>query len=141
MSANHARPAQPYATRSLSATAADLQRACLVRDAEAVATFLAESVAALYPQPAPFIGREANRQVWLGVYAEPGVEHLVMVDEVVESEQGDMGYTYGRWRLVQPSAGPAQTGRWLAVWQPVDGAWQITHLSSNAFPETGNPAA
>jgi hypothetical protein len=76
------------------------------------------------------------------LFAVEGLAHPILVDEVMEAEQGDMGYTFGRWWLTQPGAAP-QGGRWLAVWQPVEGVWQITHLSANPFEEVAseNPVA
>jgi hypothetical protein len=62
-----------------------------------------------------------------GTYNAP-LANPVAVDEVVESEQGDLDYTFGRWWQSGPDAAPTQGGRWLAIWQPMDGAWQITHI-------------
>ena len=129
--------AQPrtYSTRSLSETAASLEAACRARDGEAMALFFAEQAVAMYTQPLPYVGREANRQVWVELFQAPDVVHPITIDEVTESEQGDLGYTFGRWWMSQPSAEQRLGGRWVAIWQPVDDAWQITHLSANVHTD------
>jgi hypothetical protein len=53
----------------------------------------------------------------------------------VESEQGDLGYTVGRWWAIQPSANQRAGGRFVAVWQPIAGHWQILYLSANAHDD------
>ncbi len=124
-----------YAAADLSSAAAGLQQACQARDVDGIAAFLAEQVVAMYYRELPVVGREANRQAWTGLYQAPDFANVIAVDEVVEAEQGDLGYTYGRWWQHQPSAGPPEGGRWVAVWQPVNGRWQITHLSSNSHAD------
>jgi ketosteroid isomerase-like protein len=136
ISPSQGQPARAYATRSLSETAAGLEAACRARDAGALATFLTEHVMGMYAaQALPIVGREANRLAWLSVFETAGLVNPITVDEVVEAEQGDLGYTLGRWWQRQPGAAPALGGRWLAIWQPMDGAWQITHVSSNGHED------
>jgi ketosteroid isomerase-like protein len=127
--------AMPYADTDLSQTAARWQQTVEARDGEALAAFFAEDTTAMYPVPAPTMGREANRQVWTAVFQPPDFVHPITIDEVVESEQGDLGYTFGRWWAIQPSAGQHAGGRFVAVWQPINGHWQIIYLSANAHDD------
>lgn len=124
-----------YAAVDLNSAAASLRQACQARDCDGIAACLAEQVVAMYYRELPVVGREANRQVWTGLYQAPDFANVIAVDEVVEAEQGDLGYTYGRWWQRQVAAGPLEGGRWVAIWQPVDGRWQITHLSSNSHAD------
>ena len=91
-----------YAKLDLSNTCARLQQAFADRDSARVAVLHAENALAMYPQPLPTLGREAIRQVWAGFFAAPDFRHPITVDEILESEQGDLGYTIGRWWLIQP---------------------------------------
>jgi ketosteroid isomerase-like protein len=132
-----------YSALTLSQTAEQWREAVAARDGERIAAFLAEDAVAMYPLPLPTEGREANRAVWTAVFQAPDFTHPIVIDEVVESEQGDLGYTFGRWWAIQPSADQHAGGRFVAVWQPVDGAWQITYLSANAHEDVAaaEPAA
>ena len=130
-----------YTRMDLGSTAARLQRACAARSGEQMSAFLAENVVAMYHgQPVPIVGREANRQAWSALFETAGLVNPITLDEVVESEQGDLGYTFGRWWQRQPGNGPLQGGHWVAIWQPVDGAWQIIYLSANAHDDVAAEA-
>ncbi len=124
-----------YAKLDLSNTCARLQQAFADRDSARVAVLHAENALAMYPQPLPTLGREAIRQVWAGFFAAPDFRHPITVDEILESEQGDLGYTIGRWWLIQPSAGLKLAGRYVSVWQPNNGAWEVTHVAANMFTD------
>jgi ketosteroid isomerase-like protein len=122
-----------YANSDLSNAAALLQRAFAARDGVRVAALHAENALALYPQPLPTLGREAIKQVWNSFFAAADFRYPITVDEILESEQGDLGYTIGRWWLIQPSAGLNLAGRYVDVWQPNNGAWEITHAAANTY--------
>jgi ketosteroid isomerase-like protein len=125
-----------YTEFDLGNSAARLQQAFQARAADRVAGFLASNVIAMYAgAEAPLVGREANQQAWRERFAAPGNTYRLTVDEVVEAEQGDLGYTFGRWWEYAPDAAPVARGRWVAIWQPVGGAWLLTHLSANAHTD------
>ena len=124
-----------YATADLSNAAERWRQAFAERSAEALAVLFAERAWALYPQARPILGRAAIRQMWSRYFARPDFTHAVTVDEVVESEQGDLGYVFGCWWQCQPSARLKQGGRYVAIWQPRHGAWEVTHLSANALSD------
>jgi ketosteroid isomerase-like protein len=121
-----------YANTDLSQTAAQWEQAIDGRNGDQIASFFAEDVWAMYPQPLPTLGRDANREAWTAVFQAADFVHPITIDEVVESEQGDLGYTFGRWWAIQPSTGQHVGGRFVAIWQPINGNWQITYLSANA---------
>jgi ketosteroid isomerase-like protein len=129
-----------YAATDLSQTAARWKQAVDDRNGEAIAAFFAEDTLAMYPVPLPTIGRDANRQVWTAVFQPPDFVHPITIDEIVESEQGDLGYTFGRWWAIQPSVDQHAGGRFVAVWQPIDGNWQIIYLSANAHDDIASEA-
>jgi ketosteroid isomerase-like protein len=124
-----------YAKSDLSNAAAHLRLAFADRNGEQVASLHAENCLALYPQPAPTLGRSAIQQVWAGFFTAPDFIHPITVEEIVESEQGDLGYTFGRWWLIQPSAGLRLGGRYVNVWQPRAGRWEVTHVAANAYAD------
>jgi ketosteroid isomerase-like protein len=127
-----------YTQLDLGSTAARLQQAFQARAADEVAAFLADNVIAMYAGvDVPLIGREANQQAWRDRFGVAGQNYSLAIDEVVEAEQGDLGYSFGRWWEYAPGGAPAASGRWLAIWQPVDGAWRLTHLSANAHTDLG----
>ncbi|MDQ4076677.1 MAG: DUF4440 domain-containing protein [Chloroflexota bacterium] len=118
---------------SLHEAAAAWTAAANARDAEAMAIFFAPEVIAMYPQPAPTVGREANREAWARFFRRPNATHPLTTDTLVLAASGDLAYTLGRWAVnYEGPGGPvAAGGRYLAVWRPVDGAWRIVALSAN----------
>jgi ketosteroid isomerase-like protein len=126
-----------YAKSSLSNAADQLQQACAARDSARVAALYGDQAVAMYPPPwpLPIVGRAANLAAWTSIFEPGDVSHPITVDEVVEAEQGDLGYTMGRWWFIQPSTGTHLGGRYVAVWQPSAGAWEITHLSANTHSD------
>jgi ketosteroid isomerase-like protein len=141
--ANAREDTMTYADTDLSQTADRWQQAVAARDGAAIAAFFANDTTAMYPIPMPILGRDANREVWMAVFQPPDFTHPITIDEVVESEQGDLGYTFGRWWAIQPSTDEHRGGRFVAVWQPIDGQWQIIYLSANAHDDVAavEPAA
>jgi ketosteroid isomerase-like protein len=125
----------PYASTDLSQTVARWQQAVQARDGEAIAAFFAEDITAMYPVPMPTLGRDANRQVWATIFQTPDFVHPITIDEVVESEQGDLGYTFGRWWAIQPSANQHAGGRFVAIWHPINDHWQISYFAANAHDD------
>ena len=124
-----------YAKAELSNAVSRWRQAFAERNPEALAVLFAEQAWALYPASVPIVGRQAVRQMWADYFARPDLIHAITVDEVVEAEQGDLGYVFGRWWLRQPTAGLRQGGRYVAIWQPSDGAWEVTHLSANTLSD------
>lgn len=125
------------ATRTASASpdalrdaAARWEQAIEAKDASRIALSFAEDATAMYPQSMPTIGREANRQAWERVYRNPTVEHPITIDEVHVSESGDLGYVFGRWWYRTAGKDVNSGGRYLTVWKPVQGEWQVVMLSA-----------
>jgi uncharacterized protein (TIGR02246 family) len=131
-SASAADPAAD-AAEALRQAAEAWAAAIAAKDPERIARAIADDAFVMYPQPAPTIGREANREAWARFFARPNAEHPVTVDTVVVSAAGDLAYTRGRYAgRYEGADGPVSSGgRYLAVWQRRDGEWQIVAFSAN----------
>jgi ketosteroid isomerase-like protein len=129
-----------YTKSNLRDAAARLQQAFADRDGLQAAALHAENALAMYPQPLPTLGRAAIEQFWTGLFLTPDFRHPITIGDILESEQGDLGYTIGRWWLLQPSAGVKLVGRYVDVWQPNGGVWEVTHVSANTYTDVAAEA-
>jgi ketosteroid isomerase-like protein len=118
------------AQSELSRTALAWQDACTARDADRIASFFATDVCAMYPHPRPTFGREANRQAWANVFRSPDASHPISIETVSVSEHDNLGYNTGKWWFIHPTANEHVGGRYIALWRPVNGQWQIVHLAA-----------
>jgi ketosteroid isomerase-like protein len=101
------------------------------RDANSIASFFAADACAMYPpEPLPTVGREANRAVWERVFQSPDVIHPISIEAISVSEHDNLGYNTGKWWYIDPSTNAHVGGRYLALWRPVDGQWQIAHVAA-----------
>jgi ketosteroid isomerase-like protein len=104
-----------------------------------MASYYADSVVAL-SLPGAFLGREANRALFAGFFAQPGATHPITTDSIWASSSGDVAYSLGRFHVSIPASAKVpeaaeRGGRYLAVWRPVgpNGAWQIVAMSGNVY--------
>ena len=118
------------ALSDLSRTARAWMDACTACDANSIASFFAADACAMYPYPLPTVGREANRGVWDRVFQSPDAIHPISIETLSVSEHDNLGYNTGKWWFIHPSANQHVGGRYLALWRPVDGQWQIVHLAA-----------
>jgi ketosteroid isomerase-like protein len=126
---------------SLQAASAQWERALAERDADRAARFFADDVVAMYPHVLPTIGQQANHAAWTRVFASPGRTHPIRIEEVITSQSGDLGYTFGYWWNIDPESGTDSGGRFLAVWRPVHGEWKIARLSANNHEDVRSDSA
>ena len=104
------------------------------KDVDTMAKYFAADAFVMYPQPQPTIGREANREAWAKFFARPNAVHPWTTDKVVMSASGDLAYTVGRAAGRYDGADGKEVtfgGRYIAVWQLVQGKWEIVALSAN----------
>lgn len=107
--------------------------AAAAKDGHAMGRFFADDAFVMYPQPAPTIGREANREAWVKFFARPNAEHPFGPYTVVVSAAGDMAYILGRgaWSYDGPAGRVSRGGWYLAVWRLIADEWQIVALSAH----------
>lgn len=130
------------AAAALEAAANGWIAAIAAGDADRIASFFADDAVAMYPLPAPTVGREANREVWAAFFGNREREHPITVDEIRVAPAGEMAYATGRWWT---RFGPAEEidpsgGEYLAVWEQVDGAWKIAALSATLYRSIADQA-
>jgi ketosteroid isomerase-like protein len=126
---------------SLRAAATAWEQAFVERDGERVASFFADDIVAMYPQPYPRVGIEANREAWIRVFQSPATRHPIRIDEVHASGAGDLGYSFGMWWLMDAESDRDLGGRFLAVWKLIGEEWKIVRLSANTHQDVDSGTA
>ena len=116
-------------SESLEVAASGFMQACIDLDPDRISTFFADDAVAMYPISLPTYGREENRKQWTKALT-PGVIHPITVDEVCKSESNDLGYVFGRWWIAKSTENFRAGGRYVAIWQPIDGVWLMKYLSA-----------
>jgi ketosteroid isomerase-like protein len=98
-----------------------------------MAPFFAEDAFVMYPQPAPTVGRAANREAWVKFFARPNSEHPLTTDSIFQTPGGDLAYTTGRaaGNYDGPKGPVSIGGPYIAERRPIGGRWQIVALSAN----------
>jgi ketosteroid isomerase-like protein len=125
---------QQSAMAAVRAAAEAFTAAAAARDGMRMGDAFAEDAFVMYPQPAPTIGRDANREVWIAFFKRPNATHPITTDSMQVSSAGDMAYITGRFASSYEGAQGLVTGggRYLAVWRPINGSWRIVALSANS---------
>ncbi len=94
-------------------------------DAAKCASFYAPDGYLLPPGMDPVTGPESLEQAWAGV-----IEALPYLSfeptKIVVAAAGDMAWDYGTYQVLDaPGGGVADHGKYLVVWQKIDGEWKV----------------
>ena len=120
---------------AVRAAAAAFTAAMDAKDGRRIGESFAPDAYGIYPSGEPTVGREANRRRWMDFFTLRNPEHPATTDTVVVAAGGGMAYTVGRWAAAfDADTGRARMGgRYMAVWRPVGGTWQIASLAANSL--------
>lgn len=99
------------------------------RGAEAWASYFA-SDGRMYQRVGIVSGREAIQEAMVQTFADPNRLFSWEPDSAFVAASGDLGYTLGRWRLVQRGTGESDTvlarGNYVTIWElQDDGSWKV----------------
>ncbi len=99
------------------------------RGAEGWASYFA-SDGRMYQRVGIVSGREAIQDAMAPAFADPNRMLRWEPDSAFVAASGDLGYTLGRWRLVQRGAGGSDTvlsrGNYVTIWElQDDGSWKV----------------
>lgn len=130
--------------QSIRDDADQFEQAMLAGDVETLSSFYAED-AVLLPANGPRVdGRAAIRDGFTEMFAT-GAPTAFTLDptSIVVSEDGTMAYEVGTfsWTGTGPDGTEmTDTGKYLVVWEPVDGEWKISVDTWNSDAMPGAPA-
>lgn len=120
---------------SLQIAAQKWKQAMETKDVAGIIGAFSQDVITMYPHPLPIYGREANKEIWEGVYKDPIAEHPVTVDQVTVSDSGELGYILGKWWHSNANKNHSSGGRYVAIWKKIEDQWQIIMLSAHAHDD------
>jgi uncharacterized protein (TIGR02246 family) len=114
--------AEEQAIRDLDA---EWVAAVAARDAAKCASFYAPEGYLLPPNFDPVTGPEALEQVWVGIIE--ALPYLTFEPtKIVVAAAGDMAWDYGTYEVpAEPGGAPVDHGKYLVVWQKIDGEWKV----------------
>jgi len=105
-------------------------------DIERFESFLADDVVFLGADGAILDGRRAVVEGWSPLITDPSTHLDWKPLRARLSDSGDMGFTYGEWRMTRERDGGSEllgTGRYSTVWQiQADGVWRVVLDVGNA---------
>jgi uncharacterized protein (TIGR02246 family) len=96
------------------------------KDAAAIAALYTQD-GALMPPNAPIAkGPDAIQKTWAAMMQAPGFALNIVPERIVVAASGDMAFDRGAYSLTVAPNGTAQTdtGKYVVVWQKVDGEWK-----------------
>lgn len=96
------------------------------RDAAAIAQMYTEDGAVMPPNAPMSKGRTAVAETWEALMSAPGFELTFAPEVIVLSSSGDMALDRGTYRMRVAPDGNEQIdiGKYVVVWQKVDGEWK-----------------
>ena len=105
------------------------------RDADAMAALTTVDVVLLPPNALPVRGREAVRAVWRQAASTAKAYATVTNEETVML--GEFAWSMGAFTHTLPNGAVVSRGKFVEIWQRVDGQWKIHRdmFSSNAVAE------
>jgi uncharacterized protein (TIGR02246 family) len=100
--------------------------ACVAaKDAAKCASFYAADGSLLPPGMDPVMGTAALEQAWAGIIEALPYLHFEPT-RIVVAVGGDMAWDYGTWRVTDaPDGAVVDHGKYLVVWQKIDGEWKV----------------
>jgi ketosteroid isomerase-like protein len=101
------------------------------RDLDAALALIGEGVVLQPPDAPPVTGREAVRAFYADWFGIPYTGIYADSDKIVVSASGDLAYLIGNSRIdLDVSAGGDRLeGKYISLWQKVDGRWLCTGVS------------
>ena len=117
---------------------AAFERALAARDLDAFMGFWAEDAAYLAMHQPIVTGREAIRAAWAPLVEDRSVSLSWTPERAEAAASGDLGYTYGKYRLAVTAADGSRSereGKYTTIWRRGgDGRWRVVL-------DTGNPSS
>lgn len=106
------------------------EQALLAQDAAALATIYSEDAVAMPPGTPRVEGRAAIEAMFTDWFAQmaPSESFTLTTDQVVLAESGEVAYEIGTYQTsgTSPEGEPYEsTGKYLGVWENVNGEWKI----------------
>jgi len=103
---------------------------------ERFAAFLSEDVVGLGADGSIAGGRDAVLAEWKSTLGDPSTQLSWEPLRATVSGGGDMGFTYGEWRMTRESGDGSEllgTGRFVTIWRlEADGVWRVVLDAGNA---------
>ncbi|MCH6548145.1 MAG: DUF4440 domain-containing protein, partial [Gemmatimonadetes bacterium] len=101
--------------------------AVAVGDTLAIANLYAEDGYFMPPNGPRVDGRGAIRSAWAGMFQMPNLSLTFTPTDIVIADAGDMAYDIGTYNLGLdgPDGRIEDNGKYLVVWQKVNGEWKI----------------
>lgn len=104
-------------------------------DVETIVGFYAEDAWFLPAGSSPLHGHDAIRDWWAQMLADPPWESLTFEPaEIVLCEGGSLAYDVGtsRTTIASGDGETVQEGKYLVVWEKIDGDWKVTADAFNS---------
>lgn len=101
--------------------------AVAAQDTLAIANLYAEDGYFMPPNAPRVDGRGAIRGAWAGMFQMPNLSLTFTPTDIVIADGGDMAYDIGTYNLGLdgPDGRIEDNGKYLVVWQKVNGEWKI----------------
>lgn len=106
------------------------------RDADAIGQLYAEDAVLMAPNETAVVGREAITERWMRQLTLPDLAFTLMTEQLVVSASNDLAYDRGTYDFAAtlPSGPITDTGKYVIVWQKVDGDWKVISDIFNSNP-------
>jgi ketosteroid isomerase-like protein len=128
----------PVDTSSDASTIAEMDSlwnaALEAKDLERATAFFAPHAIEMPANAPAIVGRDAIR-TWISSWLnEPGTTGSFTADSAVVASSGDLAYSRGTYRFTQQTpAGPREDhGKYVTVWEKINGDWQVVVDISNS---------
>jgi ketosteroid isomerase-like protein len=104
---------------------------------QAFIEFAAEDVILMRQNQFPIVGKDSLKKRYSAIKKQPNLSWSPVYADVAAS--GDLGYTFGKWKLVSEASSGADTvsyGVYISIWKrQSDGSWKYVFDGGNETPE------